>query len=75
MQHPNQQALTPPCRAVKALVVAAGMRLKQRAFQEAAVKHWVARARDQLAFRRRRELDQARAMLDRTFSSYELQQV
>ena len=51
------------------------MRLKQRAFQEAAVKHWVVRAQESLAFSKRRELDQARAMLDDTFSDYELHQV
>ena len=56
-------------------MAAACMRLKQRAFQEAAVADWVLRARESLAFKRRAALDQARAVVDQSFSGFETRQV
>ena len=63
------------CREVKGLVAAACMRLKQRAFQQAAALDWRARARNALAFKRQAALDQARVMLDRSFSAFSWEQV
>ena len=51
------------------------MRLKQRAFREAAIGDWVARARASLAFKRRVAMDQARALVDQSFRATETRQV
>ena len=58
------------CREIKSLVVAACMRLKQRAFQRAAFQDWGARASNVLAFKRQAALEQARSLLDRSFSTF-----
>ena len=56
-------------------MVAACMRLKQRAFQKAAGLDWGARAARSLAYKRQHALEHARSILDRSFSAYSKEQV